>query len=92
MIVDFFLVFLSFSDVFFLRVLVLGSSFDLLLFGFLTVLIFRDEFVMLCYLSLRLKECLISYLMDLGEKRLRLLVSVLSKKYGISGRSQVFVF
>ena len=56
MIVDFFLVFLSFSDVFFLRVLVLGSSFDLLLFGFLTVLTFRDEFVMLCYLSLRLIE------------------------------------
>ena len=69
----------------------LDSILILLPLAFLAVLIFLDEATIVVYLSFLCDEVLRSYLIDLGEYRVRLLLVVLSKKYGISGRSQVLV-
>ena len=76
----FFLTFFSLSDVFFLTTPLLDSILILLPLAFLGVLTFLEELMMVDYLSFLLEEVLRSYLMDLGEYRVRFLLGGLSKK------------
>ena len=76
----FFFPFLSLSDVVFLTRVLLESILTLLPLALRAVLTLREELMVVDSFSFLWEEVLISYLIDLGEYRVRLLRGGLSKK------------
>ena len=75
-----FFAFLSLSEGVFLTSVLLESTLILLPLAFRAVLILREELTVVGYFSFLCEEVLASYLIDLGEYRVRLLRGGLSKK------------